>query len=76
MNLQYVGEEPGFDDGEVFHFYNCPGCGGRVCEWMDCPDCGWYDATAWEAAIEARKDGEPPGEWIGMNEPLDLEEWR
>jgi len=30
------------------HYYECPSCGFPICEWMDCPECGWYDEAAWE----------------------------
>lgn len=32
-------------------FTDCPECGETVEVWCDCPSCGWYDTTAYTAAI-------------------------
>lgn len=32
-------------------FIDCPKCGETVEVWCDCPSCGWYDTTAYTAAI-------------------------
>jgi hypothetical protein len=37
-------------------YYACPDCGATVCSYCDCPECGWYDAAAWEVAVEAAAD--------------------
>lgn len=35
-----------------YDHYECPECAASVCSYCDCPECGWYDAEAWEDAIE------------------------
>jgi len=29
--------------------FECPVCGFPICEWCDCPECGWIDDEVWEA---------------------------
>lgn len=63
--LEYLGPETQGNKlvGKVTrHYYRCPveGCDARICEWMDCPECLWYDEDVWERSIEERK--EPKGE--------------
>ncbi|MXR20775.1 hypothetical protein [Halobacterium bonnevillei] len=57
---------------ETLYQYGCPDCGELVAEWQDCPECGWYDAAAWTAAVKQRETGRS----ITMADPLDLGDWR
>lgn len=45
-------------------YYECPNpdCDARMCEWMDCPLCLWYDEAAWERTFE------PDGEQMTLGE--------
>jgi hypothetical protein len=52
--LDYDGSETHHDtiEGAVTrHYYDCPDCGFPLCEWMDCPECAWYDEAAWERTL-------------------------
>lgn len=42
-------------EGEVTRdYYECPNpdCDGFMVEWMDCPECLWYDEDAWERTLD------------------------
>lgn len=39
-------------EGEVTRdYYDCPNCGFPISEWMDCPECLWYDEDVWERTL-------------------------
>jgi hypothetical protein len=45
-------------EGEVTrHYYDCPNCDFPLCEWMDCPECSWYDEDVWEGTLSDGGDG-------------------
>ena len=41
------------DEFGGWDYYECPGCGGTLASFCDCPeeDCRWYDGDAWDEAI-------------------------
>lgn len=44
------------DDGLPYMNFECPGCGFPLCEWTDCPECGWYDEAVWDATMADYQD--------------------
>lgn len=41
-----------YEDPEYpFINFECPSCGFSLCEWTDCPECGWYDEDSWVATM-------------------------
>ncbi|WP_134672647.1 hypothetical protein [Halorussus marinus] len=63
--LEYVSTETYTEpDGseESYDYYECPNpeCDATMAEWMDCPECRWYDADAWERTLSL--DDEVPPE--------------
>lgn len=39
------------DVGCDWDAYECPECSFPVGSFCDCPECGWYDAEAWNEAV-------------------------
>lgn len=34
--------------GREHRVFECPSCGFPICEWCDCPECGWMNDEIWE----------------------------
>lgn len=61
--LEEVGQYE--DDSLPYMNFECPSCEFTLCEWTQCPECGWYDGRAWEATMANYDDCEECGQTIG-----------
>ena len=48
--LSETNDSPVSVDGKEYRTFQCPSCGFPVCEWTDCPECGWYNEEIWEVS--------------------------
>jgi len=48
--LSETNDSPVSVDGKEYRAFQCPSCGFPVCEWTDCPECGWYNEEIWEVS--------------------------
>lgn len=44
--------------------FACPDCERSICEWTDCPECGWYDEAVWEQTMAAYQDCRECGQTV------------
>jgi ribosomal protein L32 len=69
---QRLDEVSPYEDPEYPYMnFECPDCGFPLCEWTDCPNCGWYDGAVWEVTMDGYTDCRECGQTIGARNLCD-----